>query len=120
MLENKNNSSHYNKMLRSAERRKKKVPIKKKDFSSQEVDFSKYLIVPSGYEGIGYTLYILIVPYVVGIVFLFFYVARAAYTSFSLLDLGSFLIIWLIGYEITSAIILVLIFFAYIKYLKNS
>ncbi|MDQ7044752.1 MAG: hypothetical protein Q9M32_02400 [Sulfurimonas sp.] len=114
------NSIYYNQMLRASERKTKDPRHKiKKDFASQDVDFTKYLIVPKGYEGIAYTLYILIIPYIVGLTFLFFYVAHGAYESFSLLDLSSFMIIWAIGYEITGAIILTFIFFAFLKHLKH-
>lgn len=113
------NSIYYNQMLR-ATNRETKVQPKKKDFASTEVDFSKYLIVPSEYKGIAYTLYLLAVPYIVGINFLFFYIAEAVYAKFSLLDLNSFLIVRAIGYEISGAIILIVIFFAFLKHLKQS
>ncbi|MDB2562820.1 hypothetical protein N9X61_04375 [Sulfurimonas sp.] len=119
-LDNKvHNSMYYNQILREAENKKVRKVSKQNDFGSKEVDFSKYLIVPNGYEGIGYTLYFILLPYIVGITFLFFYVARAAYTNFALLDLSSFLIVWAIGYEITGAIILFFIFLAFLKHLKR-
>lgn len=116
------NSVYYNQMLREAERKKrrKRTPVKEESFSSKKVDFSKYLIIPRGYEGIAYTLYFILIPYIVGITFLFFYVAKGAYSNFELLELNAFLIIWGIGYEITSAIILLFIFFSFIKHLKST
>lgn len=116
----KHNSAYYNKMLRAQEKKGgKNSPLKKSSFASKKVDFSQYLVVPSDYEGIAYTVYFILIPYIVGITFLFFYVARAAYTNFSLLDLSSFLIIWFIGYEITAGIILFFIFISFIKHLQN-
>ena len=117
---NQHNSIYYNQMLRANEKTRHKKPAKEKNFASKKVDFSKYLIVPSGYEGIVYTLYFILIPYIVGITFLFFYVARAAYANFALLDLSSVLIVWAIGYEITGAIILFFIFISFIKHLKNN
>ena len=119
-LDNKQyNNLYYNQMLRASE--KKKVRSKKnKDFGSKNVDFTKYLIVPSGYESIAYTFYFLAIPYIVGLVFLYFYVAKGVHENFALLDLTSFLIIWAIGYEMTGATILVFIFISFIKHLKNS
>jgi len=113
------NSVYYNQMLRTSERKKRNVRIVEKSFGSKKVDFSKYLIVPSGYEGIVYTLYFLLIPYAVGISFLYFYVAKGAYSNFALLDLSSFLIVWAIGYEITGAIILFFIFISFLKHLQR-
>ena len=107
-------------MLRASEKKRTKGPIKEKSFASKKVDFSNYLIVPRGYEGIAYTLYFLTIPYIVGYTFLFFYVAKAALDNFALLDLSSFLIVWAIGYEITGAMILFFIFIAFLKHIKNS
>ena len=114
-----NNARYYNQMLRAAEKKvsKQRQP---KNFGSQEIDFSDYLIIPRGYEGISYTFYIIAIPYLIGLSFLFLYVAEGVYGDFSLLDLNSFLIIWAIGYEITGALILLFIFLAYLKFLKNS
>ncbi|MFT5662177.1 MAG: hypothetical protein ACI9TV_002825 [Sulfurimonas sp.] len=117
---NQHNSIYYNKMLRSNEKKRSNNPVKERNFSSRKIDFSRYLIVPSGYEGIVYALYFILIPYVVGITFLFFYVAKAAYTNFALLDLSSVFIVWAIGYEITGAIILFFIFLSFIKHLQNT
>ncbi len=113
------NNVYYNQMLRASEKKRHKH-IREKDFASKDVDLSDYLIIPRGYEGISYTLYFLFIPYIMGLIFLFFYVAKGAYSNFSLLDLTSFLIIWGIGYEVTGALILIAIFFSYLKFLKNS
>ncbi len=119
MNDSQYNSAYYNQMLRASEKKGRKN-IQTKDFGSKNVDFSDYLIIPKDYEEIAYVFYFIAIPYIVGIIFLFFYVARAAYTNFSLLDLTSFLIVWAIGYEITGALILIAIFLSYIRYLKNS
>ena len=116
---NKHNSIYYNQMLRASEKKRGATPKKKQTFSSKKVDFSKYLIVLKGYETIMYTIYFLLVPYIVGITFLFFYVAKGAYSNFALLDLTSFLIVWAIGYEITGAMILFFIFLSFVKHLKS-
>lgn len=118
---NQRNSIYYNQLLRAAESKTKKLESDRieKSFASKEVDFSKYLLIPQGYEGIAYCLYFLSIPYFVGITFLFFYIAEGVYNNFSLLDITSFLIIWAIGYEITGAIILLIIFFSFVKHLKQ-
>lgn len=118
---NQRNSIYYNQILRASERKNKdrKSNIVEKSFASKEIDLSKYLLAPHGYAGIAYCLYFLSIPYLVGLTFLFFYIAEGVYDSFSLLDITSFLIIWAIGYEITGSIILLIIFFSFVKYLKQ-
>ena len=113
------NNVYYNQMLRASEKKRTRTKVHK-DFASKEVDLTKYLIVPTGYEGIAYTFYFLAIPYIVGLVFLYFYVAKGVHENFALLDLTSFLIIWGIGYEITGAIILVFVFFSFLNHLKSS
>lgn len=113
------NSSYYNQLLRDAERKRGNKRKEKKDFASQEVDLTRYLLIPKGYEEIAYIFYFITLPYITGLTFLFFYVASGAYTNFVLLDLTSFLIIWMIGYEIMGSIILFFIFLSYLKYLKG-
>lgn len=116
----KYNSVYYNQMLRAAERKKHhRVNRIKESFGDKKIDLSKYFITPDGYEGIFYTIYFISIPYLVGLTFLFFYVAKAVHQNFALLDLTLFLIIWAIGYEIIGAIILISIFIAFIKHLQH-
>ena len=113
------NSMYYNQMLRASEKKQKKT-TEEVDFGSRKIDLNDYLIVMRGYESIFYGIYFICIPYIIGLIFLFFYVAEGAYSNFSLLDLTSFIIIWAIGYEVTGALILCAIFISYIKFLKNS
>jgi len=82
------------------------------DFGSQPVDFSKFIFMPEGYEKFFIALYILIIPYIMGLIFLFFFVAKTNITNFTILDFSTFLIVWAIGYEIVGTIILLLIFYS--------
>jgi hypothetical protein len=114
------NLAYYNQLKRAERNGKyiKKSPSK--DFASKEVVVSDYLIIPQKYESIAYISYFIGIPYFMGIIFIFFFIAGAVYENFSLLDLTSFLIIWGIGYEVTGILLLFSIFIAYIKFLKNS
>ena len=117
---NQHNSVYYNQMMKASSNKKKPISSQEKEFTSKAVDFKKYLKAPEGFESIFYALYFIVIPYIVGIMFLFLYVAKGAYTNFALLDITSFLIIWAIGYEIMGAFILLLIFFSFLRYLKPS
>ena len=59
------------------------------------------IFFPKGYEKIYLIAYILLLPYIGGIFFIFFYIADAKKEIFlALNDSASFLFTWAIGYEI--------------------
>ncbi len=107
-------------MKKTSKKDKKKVKSRAKpSFASQKVDFSDYLLAPDGYESVIYPLYFLLIPYITGAVALFFLVAGASVENFKLLELNSFVIVWLIGYEIVATIMLISIFISFLKYDDN-
>lgn len=116
------NELYYNQMLKNRGTKrahKERTNSVSPSFSSQKVEFSDYVFVIEGYEGIFYTLYFLTVPYITGAIFLFFFVAGGNYDNFKLMEMNAFLIIWLIGYEIVATIILIAIFISFLKYEKD-
>ena len=115
----KKNTYYYNQVLEKS-RKKKSATSKKKNktnsFSSQTINLEDYLYVPEGMEFIVYTLYLVLIPYIFGIVFLFFAVAGADFNNFMLLDLTHAFIVWTIGYEIVATLSLTWIFVLFMKY----
>jgi len=104
-------------MKRTSPKDRKKANAKMKaSFASQKVDFSDYLLAPDGYESVVYPLYFLLIPYMTGAVVLFFLVAGASIENFKLLELNSFVVVWLIGYEIVATLMLISIFISFLKY----
>ena len=88
-------------------KRKKKNNDDNVGFMNQSVDLVDSILFPEGYENIMLALYFAIVPYIVGLLFIFFYIGKGDTTVFlSLSDENSFLITWAIGYEVTAAIML--------------
>lgn len=130
-LERKRHMIYYNQLLQSDRRAKlrdKKIEhgsvhehAKKKrvSFGSQKVELRDYVIAPDGYEELAYIFYFLSIPYISGAIFLFLFVAGANFDNFMLLDLNSFLIVWLIGYEIVAAFLLFWIFIMFLQYEKG-
>jgi hypothetical protein len=88
-------------------------------FLNQEVDYRRFLFAPEGYEGLVLSLYLLIIPYLVGLSFLFLFVARASYEYFLEFNLSSYFVIWAIGYEVSAASLLIIIFLAWINHYRN-
>ncbi len=91
-------------------------------YLSQEVSLSSTGIsLPEGYESVFLSAFFLIVPYVVGFLFLFLFVSKF---DFDLLEVvknaeGSIFVSWLVGYEIVSIFTLVFILFKFISYRPN-
>ncbi len=119
----RNNAMYYNQMLRedrvkrgSNNKKQNSAPI---TFSSQKVDISDYIFVPEGYEGLFYTIYFFSIPYLIGAVFLFFFVAGGDYDNFMLLDKSAILVVWMIGYEIVATLLLISIFISFLRYDKK-
>ena len=118
----RNNTMYYNQMLREnrvRENRNKKEKTAPESFASQNVDFKDYVFAPDGYEGFFYTAYFLMIPYLVGAIFLFFFVAGADYDNFMLLEISAFFIVWMMGYEIVAALLLISIFISFLRYEKK-
>ena len=94
---------------RPANTRPANTPVKvPKKFGQQNVDLAKTpLFFPEGFEKIFMLIYFIILPYIAGLFFLFFYVAEGSIELFvSMNDQSSFLLTWTIGYEIIAAIII--------------
>lgn len=88
-------------------------------FFQKSHDYRDFVLSPEGYEGIVVALYILTIPYLTGLLFLFLLVAKASYEYFLQFNLASFFVIWAIGYEVCAALILIGIFLAWLKYISN-
>ena len=93
--------------------RKKKVET----FGDKPVDVNKYIISPEGMEGFVISIYILVIPYIVGASVLFLFVAGSDIDRFLTMDLTTFFIVWAIGYEVVAALLLSAIFYSYLKYM---
>ena len=79
-----------------------------KKFTQKEVDLAETpLFFPEGYEKIFLAIYFVTLPYIAGLLFLFFYVAEGSIDLFlSLNEDQAFLLTWAIGYEIIAALTL--------------
>lgn len=114
------NLLYYNQLLKNESKRdpKEQSPSKqkKKSFGSQKVEIKDFAPVPEGWENFVYAFYVIALPYILGAIFLFFAVAGGRYENFKLLDTSAFFIVWLIGYEIASVILLCWILVLYLQY----
>ena len=90
--------------------RSKRLKSSKNDvkFLQQEVDLkSTPLYFAAGYEKIFLAIYFILLPYITGLLFLFFYISEGKYELFLSLNQDYFFILtWAIGYEILAILIL--------------
>ena len=79
-----------------------------KKFTQKEVDLAETpLFFPEGFEKIFLAIYFVTLPYIAGLLFLFFYVAEGSVDLFlSLSEEQSLFLTWAIGYEIIAALII--------------
>lgn len=92
---------------------------KEEAFLNQSLDYRDFVFSPEGYEGIVLALYIATIPYLMGLLFLFLFVAEASYEYFLEFNLTSYFVIWAIGYEVCAALILLTIFIAWLNHIKT-
>ena len=104
--------------LEKQKRRKAKTRNKLAEFMSADVQDSELGIVPEGYGGITYLTFLIFGPWIVGTLFMFFYVSGGSMDTFNSLESNTMLT-WVIGYEILAGLILLLIFKKLISYLLS-
>ncbi len=93
--------------------RSKRLKSSKNDvkFLQQEVNLkSTPLYFPEGFEKIFLAIYFILLPYITGLLFLFFFISKGKYEVFLSLNQDYFFILtWAIGYEILAIFILLYI-----------
>jgi hypothetical protein len=81
-----------------------------KSFTQQEVKLENSIFFPPGFEKPLLAIYFIFLPYLAGLLFIFFNIAKgklAIYLSFN--HDYSFILTWAVGYEILGTMILLLI-----------
>jgi len=104
--------------LEKQRKRKEKTRDKLAEFMSADVHDGEFGIIPEGYGGISYVVFLIFAPWLAGIAFMFFYVAGGDMETFNGIK-DSTLLTWVIGYEILAALILLLIFKKLLFYLLS-
>jgi hypothetical protein len=91
-------------------------------FTKQEVHLNDTpLFFPAGFEKIFLAIYFVSLPYILGLLFLFFYIAEGKFEVFLAVNQDSpFLMTWAIGYEILATLIILWIIKSAIGFTKNN
>ena len=93
--------------------------VQEEGFLGQEIDYRKFIFAPEGYEGLMIFLYLLTLPYLVGLSFLFLFIARSSYEYFLEFNLTSYFVIWAIGYEVSAVLLMGIILLAWLNHYRN-
>ena len=117
-LQNSRNNQMYFHQIERHKRFERESKSKKTSdsFTDKEVDFSDFLFVIDGYEGVLYTAYIMLIPYIVGTVFLYFFIANGDFGNYKLIGTDTFIVVWMVGYEVVAAIALISIFISFLRH----
>lgn len=99
----------------------KPLAKKKQKFSEQVIRLSDApVFFPSGYESFFLALYFVLLPYIAGLLFQFFYICEMKINVFvSLYEQSVFMLIWAMGYELIASTILMVIFKMSITFSQN-
>jgi hypothetical protein len=97
------------------DRRYKELYQKKKSnqidsFMKKEVDITEYINLSKEMANTLLFISFLVVPYIVGIAFAFFIIARVDLDTFWSMNLKEYMIYWAIGYEVIATVTLLMIF----------
>ena len=109
-------------MATSFQKREAPIRNKSKSFTQQDVDLAQTpLFFPEGYEQIFLGIYFISLPYIAGLLFQYFYIAEGKTELFlSLNEQSSFLLTWLIGYEIIAGLLILYILKMAFSFAKES
>jgi len=98
------------KKMKKRQAKSKKVEEERgKSFLQRKVALSDYVNLPDGVQELLVFLLFLVIPYVVGIVVIFFLVAKASLETYERLNMDSYFLSWTIGYEVLGLLVLLLI-----------
>lgn len=112
---------YLNAVKRNLEDKKyKELQFKKKtqvdNFLKKKFEITDYITLPEGIANILFFISFLVIPYIVGISFVFIVIARASLDIFSELNSNEYFIYWAIGYEVIASFLLFLIIKSAITY----
>ena len=99
-----------NRRYKELSQEKEKPKTKKSEsFLTQKVNINELLNLPEGTMNLLLFIAFLLIPYIVGVIFIFVVIARASLDTFTEIHTGEYALYWAIGYEIIAATIILLI-----------
>jgi len=115
---NTNHDPYLNTVRRSLDEKKLKIRKEKlqqveeekaKGFFSKQIDLNHYIDLPESIQNLMLFIFFIAIPYLFGLMFIFFVLAQASLQSYKSLELNSFPLTWTIGYECLAFLLLLFI-----------
>ena len=115
---NTNHDPYLNTVRRSLDEKKLKIRKEKllqeeekkaKGFFSRKIDLNHYIDLPESIQNLMLFIFFIAIPYIFGLMFIFFVLAQASLQSYKSLELNSFPLTWTIGYECLAFLLLLFI-----------
>jgi len=85
-------------------------------FFNQNVQLSDYLFLPEGLEWVMLLLYFVTIPYGIGLIVIWLFIAGGNMDSFLILDIFTIIPVWSIGYETIGGLIMLNIIISAIRF----
>jgi len=82
---------------------------KRDEFLKKKFEITDYINLPEGVANIIFFIAFLVIPYIVGITFIFIIIAKASIETFSSMHINEYSIYWAIGYEVIASLLLFII-----------
>jgi len=79
------------------------------DFLKKKFEITDYINLPEGVANIIFFILFLVIPYIVGISFIFIIIAKASIDTFTSMNINEYSIYWAIGYEVIASLLLFII-----------
>jgi hypothetical protein len=114
---------YLNTVKRSLEDKKyKELQVKKRsqvdNFLKKKFEITDYIQLPEGVANMLFFIAFLVIPYIVGISFIFIVIARASLDTFWGMNINAYSIYWAIGYEVIASFLLFIIIKSAITFRK--
>jgi hypothetical protein len=85
-------------------------------FLSQNIRLSDYVFLPEGMEAFFLLFYFIAIPYSVGLIVIWLFIAGGDLSNFLVLDIFTIIPVWSIGYEAVAGLIMLNIIFSAIQF----
>jgi len=86
------------------------------EFLKKRFEITDYINLPEGLANIIFFVLFLVIPYIVGITFIFIIIAKASIETFSHINIDGYPVYWSIGYEVIASFLLFIIIKSAISY----
>jgi len=86
------------------------------NFLKKRFEITDYINLPEGLASIIFFILFLVIPYIVGISFIFIIIAKASIETFSHINIDGYPVYWSIGYEVIASFLLFIIIKSAISY----